>query len=311
LEEKYSSRTFRYSIIAGAALLLGFIMSQRSKKSRLTQKLRKAENKSDPAKNNDSALDIGQAVIPEAPTGARYAYKHDEEHRVWKWLKRLGIVAGIAYAVITYFMYCANRDSADAAKKAADTAASQLELTERPWVDADVSLEGPLTFNVNGGTLPIKITLRNSGHSPAQNTSVSVLPLMGSETIKAAGYRPKACQNAVVMMQQAGITLFPGINLGQQNAINFNKDDIEKFKASKEFPGSNFSKLPDAILSPSFLVCIVYKPTFNGASLYHTSYIFDLYKKLPATNVMFKIGEDVPQDNLLLRFGIFKPIEAD
>ncbi len=63
--------------------------------------------------------------------------------------------------------------SADAADNAAKTAARQLELAERPWIAANIERNGPLTFNVNGANIPIKITMRNTGNSPALYAVIS------------------------------------------------------------------------------------------------------------------------------------------
>src|SRR4051794_13614432 len=49
----------------------------------------------------------------------------------------IGLVVLIVYAVFTGFMYYANQESADAAKRSAVTAARELELSERPWMSID------------------------------------------------------------------------------------------------------------------------------------------------------------------------------
>ena len=52
-------------------------------------------------------------------------------------------------------------------RASAETAKTQLELEERPWVDARITLDGPLTFDVNGANIPLRFDLRNTGRSPA------------------------------------------------------------------------------------------------------------------------------------------------
>jgi hypothetical protein len=207
----------------------------------------------------------------------------------------------------------ATQQSAEAAKRAADIAASQLELAERPWVDANITLDGPLTFNVNGANIPLKIALRNTRHSPALFTVISPLPLIGSKGPNAASYLQQVCQDATRMtttMPQFGITLFPNVNFEQRESIGIGKEEIENEKASKEFPNSHFG---DVILSPSVVICIAYRPTFNQSSVYHTAYILDLLKLDSASRlgVAFKIGEDVDQKHLLLRLGVVGAITAN
>lgn len=53
--------------------------------------------------------------------------------------------------------------AANAATSAAKTSASQLELTERPWLSADITLNGPLSYNVNGANIPVIISLKIAG----------------------------------------------------------------------------------------------------------------------------------------------------
>src|ERR1035438_1237169 len=94
-----------------------------------------------------------------------------------KFILELLVFAVLAiYTVFTGFMYCANKKAADAAKSAADTAAKQFETSERPWVDADIRLDGPLSFNVNGANLPLVFQLLNSGHSAALAVQIAVRP---------------------------------------------------------------------------------------------------------------------------------------
>lgn len=195
--------------------------------------------------------------------------------------------------------------SADAAKIAADTAASQLELAERPWVDASITLDGPFEFNANGANIHLKLALRNSGHSPAQYIYISYLALIGPKGINAEDYREQVCNEATRMtatMSWLGITLFPAVTLEQREGIGIGKEEINSGKASK-----------DVILYPSVVACIAYRPTFNRTSIYHTAYIVDLVKIDSAnrSSFFFKIGEDVDPSHLLLRVHPLGAIFAD
>jgi hypothetical protein len=206
----------------------------------------------------------------------------------------------------------ANKESADAAKIAANIAAAQLELAERPWVDASIVIDGPLTFTVNGLNIPLKLTLRNTGHSPAQSVNISYLPLVGHKSINATNYRGQVCESATKMSVNMGfgVSLFPDVLFEEHEGIGVGKEDIAAASLSKEFPDSKF---PAVIMTPTMIVCIAYRPTFDQSRVYHTAYIFDLYK-LDAQNrmgVMFKIGDDVDQDHWVIRRAIAQAITAD
>lgn len=91
-----------------------------------------------------------------------------------------------AYTEFARRQWVETKNAAKAAESAATTARQQLEMSERPWVDADIKIAGPLTFNINGGSLPLMITFRNSGNSPAFGTSVVpqiVIKLGGPDVI--------------------------------------------------------------------------------------------------------------------------------
>jgi hypothetical protein len=224
------------------------------------------------------------------------------------WVQFAGVAILLAYTVFTGLMYCANKKSANAAKSAADTAARQLELAERPWVDANVAIDGPLSWDINGGNMALKVAMRNTGHSPALSVGIWPSVLIGTKGANAVNYRPEACSTAE-KMSNLGVALFPNTNFEQPESVTINKDTIENEKASKEFPGSNFG---EAILSPTIVICIAYRPAFKSGTTYHTAYIFDLLKRSAAgLSPVFKIGENVDAKYLLLRLHPFKAISVD
>src|SRR5450631_831484 len=83
------------------------------------------------------------------PTHPHYQITYKTENNWWDKTKPfLEIAAAILLAIYTGYtikMYYANKQAAEAAKSAADSARLQLELSERPWVHAQISIGGPLT----------------------------------------------------------------------------------------------------------------------------------------------------------------------
>jgi hypothetical protein len=62
-----------------------------------------------------------------------------------------GIVLLGVYTLYTIKMYGTNEEASGAAKSAAETAAKQLELAQRPWVSFEsINIIGPFTFDANG-----------------------------------------------------------------------------------------------------------------------------------------------------------------
>lgn len=83
-------------------------------------------------------------------------------------------IATVVAVVIYGRQLAANINAADAAKSAANTAAAQLEMTDRPWVTIDIVITGPLTYSDKGGVFMSFLFIpENIGRSPAQNVLIS------------------------------------------------------------------------------------------------------------------------------------------
>lgn len=268
------------------------------------------------AERVSAVVSFDQRTLRDVQVELNRQYRIQNSMRWAMWFAFLAAIAYAAFAGVTYWQiarqYPKLEESADAAKSAADTAASQLELAERPWVDASIRLDGPLTFDADGANIPLKIVLRNTGHSPALSTFVSAFPLVGSEGANAIRYRRQVCQAATktTFRSQLGFALFPNANYEERLGVGISRKEIEKDKASKEFPGSHFG---EAILWPSVVVCVAYRPTFNHASVYRTAYIVDLLRIDSAgrVGVGFKIGENVDEKHLRLRLHPLGAITAN
>lgn len=247
--------------------------------------------------------------------------KKEARETIKLWIEGLSLFFLIVYAGLTGIQARQSIRSADAAKDAAtaatnasQTAATQLELAERPWVDASVMLDGPFDFNVNGANIHLKVMLRNTGNSPAESTNISYLGLIGKQGVDAAAYRDQVCKDAAKLTTSMplGITLFPKVDFEQQESIGIGAEAIERGKDSTEFPTAH---LPNDIFDyPTVVICVAYRPTFNRTSIYHTAYIFDLMHSKPFNGhggVTFKVGEDVPVDYLLWRIHWGNPVFAD
>jgi hypothetical protein len=258
---------------------------------------------------------IAAGVPSQPPPKPHYEITCKTEKTSWDKFKDGAEIIGICLlAIYTWYsikMYCANRDAANAAKSAAETAASQLELAERPWVDASIAIDGPFSFDMSGDSvagarIPLKIVLRNTGHSPAVSVAISPrLTLAKGDDI--FDRRDEACKFAKDTTKNGhwGITLFPNANPFEKRIIAGGGNYVEKGKVWP--PSSGFEMLP-----PSIIVCVAYRPTFSKTSVYRTAYIFDLLR-LDSTNtpIYFQTGENVDQRHLLLKGHEMDAISAD
>lgn len=109
--------------------------------------------------------------------------------RLNTWLTLVLIFCSATVAVIYYLQLRqmidstkATKGSATAAQSAAETAAAQLEMSERPWLSiANPHVTTPLAWGSNGLQVTVQFDVRNTGPSPAPmllpNAELFVLPL--------------------------------------------------------------------------------------------------------------------------------------
>lgn len=108
-----------------------------------------------------------------------------EIRRIKFWVEAVGIIVLIIYTIY-------NREAADAAKSAAETAAKQMELGERPWIgfgditvgNCDPYFANEWGLNYDHGTprLGLCITLKNYGRHPARVAVATKFGNISSDT---------------------------------------------------------------------------------------------------------------------------------
>lgn len=106
----------------------------------------------------------------------------------------------------------ATRIAAEAAKRAASVAETQLTYSARPWIAADLRIVGPFTFGEKVAKLQLLVTLKNVGHSVAINVNdwEDVIPLGDPLTLQPALDRQKEyCDAARSQPRRLGYPLFP------------------------------------------------------------------------------------------------------
>lgn len=224
-----------------------------------------SENRDAPHSDREPAKRPNRAVqqVPEAPTKSEFppseskCCKPCEKKRDWFDYGKIGLeIAGFAvicvYAAYTIKIYCANQKSADAAKSAADTAASQLELTQRPWVFVkDAKVASPLTFDKDGAHVTFEITIHNSGLTPAVNALIlpKLYPLPLIESARPPVER--LCDATSYASSTTGLLIFPNTDSPPQTLT---------FGISKKEVGDNTHS---GVLVITPFICVLYRPTFR------------------------------------------------
>jgi len=126
--------------------------------------------------------------------------------------EKLAVVVAIGLLIVNICQMRSTEKAAIASKNSADTAAKELELSERPWISADIVHNGPLMFDSSGASLSVRVLIRNTGHSPALNTTVVPLVSLGAQDFAAAVMQPdNRCENFIQaeLKDSSGTTVFP------------------------------------------------------------------------------------------------------
>ncbi len=186
----------------------------------------------------------------------------------------------------------AAKTSADAAKSAAETAAAQLEMTDRPWVTIDVLITGPLTYSDEGVQMNFSFVPKNIGHSPAQDVLISpqLIPVSMGDDVRVK--QNQICKVA----NQTGFpkyTLFPDEPFTQPFGLGMSAESIAA-RWGKLPPNMG---LPDPI--PIALVgCVDYT---YGTSRRHHQTGFALDVDLKDGRLPLRSLAPIPPRSLILR----------
>ena len=175
-----------------------------------------------------------------------------------------------------------------------------LRAAQRPWLTSVAEksgINGPLTYNENGGDLPFLFLVTNTGNSPG--VEVSLLPV---GVIERAGVDPylllqKLCAKDLPIPRLQRDTIFPKDEILFPANIVFKKDDIASATAG-----------PIKNLFPFIIGCISYEATFDRETPHRTSFIYELRRTGPrapggparAEIAIFPDDGTIPKENLSL-----------
>lgn len=185
-------------------------------------------------------------------------------------LEIVGIILLAVYTGYTIKMYWANQDAADAARSAADTAASALVVANRPWVGVEkVTISDPPTFEDTPGGLRatvkiVTVSVRNFGPSPALNVSVDAAPFDGTEQDTEAQFKRESalhCDRADDMNREIGT------GIGSAGQIVFPQSPAT-FRLGSNGPAKERGRFVELI------GCITYMDQFGAPVRHHTRFCF-------------------------------------
>jgi hypothetical protein len=231
-------------------------------------------------------------------------------------LEIAGFVVLTIYAGFTIAMYFANRDAANAAKKASDVAEQTLIITERPWIKVEgVVATSPLIFLPNGrASINLSFHLRNIGHSIA--TGIYLRPQMMGNTFDNRVFsdpftkQAEWCENVKKETPNPRMlkTLFPDEDTWEPMGLELTREEIESSSAtypSKESLGK--------FITPLVYGCLNYQFSFSK-DIHQTRFIFSISHPFPKDKsipIPISIGKDVPTSDLVIENYFFGGTFAD
>jgi hypothetical protein len=185
------------------------------------------------------------------------------------------ILTSTALVMVGIFQTAATVRSADAAKKAAQIAASQMEITDRPWITIDASIISPLTYDGKAARVAFSFAPKNIGHSPAQNVLImpELVPAFMGDDVREE--QKRICDGAAQMNSAfPKYVLFPEEPFQEPFRLDLPTEVINS-RWSEIQPRS--MKIPDLI--PIVLLgCVDY--TYETSPRHHqTGFAFDIIMK--------------------------------
>jgi hypothetical protein len=246
--------------------------------------------------------------IPVAP-GASALPLSQTPHRItgnpgkdwWDKTKPFAEMAGIAllavYTGYTIMMYYANKEAADAAKKAADTASKQLELAQRPWLSwQDLKLTSAFIFDNEGARVGMQALIKNSGNSPAVAVTIDSEIFLGDPD-PAIDERERFCKGLSGNKPTYGQTVFPSTTTQEFEWARVKTKDLN----ARASPGLGHGR----IIGPNIITCIAYRSTFDSTARYYTGAILTVSRSTPENprlSLVITVGENVPLERLIFSF---------
>jgi hypothetical protein len=227
----------------------------------------------------------------------------------WKGLLQTGAVAIAVGLLIVNLSQSratsrATQQASSAAKSTAEATARQLELSQRPWISIDTSVQSPLTFTSQGAAqVSVNFVIRNVGSTPAKGLSVQPKILIASQGEQdPVMQRSKVCEENRTREAETDGTLFPKVEFTK--SVTFLGDAWDIVKESTR-TGS---------FSPVVIVCASYRSTFDDSARYTTGVIYYLRRidpSHPGLYLRMKDRVEVPRELLVLKYDPIGAIAAN
>lgn len=184
------------------------------------------------------------------------------------------LLAVIGYAAVARNQWKEMIKATEEATRSAETAAKQLELTSRPWVDIDVSITAPVTYDSNGVHIVFTFVPKNIGQSPAQDVSIALRLIPGSMGTDVRKIQGSVCKNrASAKDEPLRYVLFPNRVYSQQITMGLTDAEI-----NSQWSKFDLGRGPIDLIPVLLVGCVDY--AYDASPRHHqTGFAFDVLTK--------------------------------
>jgi hypothetical protein len=202
-------------------------------------------------------------------------------------------VGGLISAVIFGYQLSEMRSASELtrqgialSKQSLDASRDALIASQRPWVSAELSINGPFTFNEEGAQISIGVTLKNHGHSPAANVRDFVVLDLGTSEKSIQICEARRAR----FLTNFTTTIFPEETIAHSRIASVDQNDLKTATARRN------------IIAPFIMACVDYLSQIDNTK-HQTRITIDLVRAPTKENPHFaiKVGAgDVPASDLSL-----------
>jgi hypothetical protein len=299
--------TLLWPLVVAFSLLV--IVTSEANRTGKPRRRKSAVEEPDPTPQPTSLVISNSRIVDVQASPADY---RDQAAPRWKGLKGLLQAGAVAIALSLLIFNLsqsratsrATQQASSAAKRTAEATARQLELSQRPWISIDTSIESPLTFTSEGAAqVSLKFVIRNVGSTPAKGLSVEPeLSIASQGERDPVIERSKVCEENRTREAGSDGTLFPKGEFTK--SVTFLADAWDIVKESNR-TGS---------FSPVVIVCASYRSTFDDSARYNTGVIYYLRRidpSHPGAYLRMKDRVEVPRELLMLEYDPIGAIAAN
>ncbi|WP_191057851.1 hypothetical protein [Geminicoccus harenae] len=182
-------------------------------------------------------------------------------------------------------------------REAVELSRNAFVADNRPWLSVKIELIGPLRWEADGLTLPVRFFIRNLGRTPALRAGIAPLFCCMTGTTEPVKRHAEFCDGFRSGMGDIGTTIFPEDEYIVDWTVLMTNEDSEQSRSYFK----KFYNVDRISISPCLMGCVFYT-SFQKNEFYQTGFMYDIQSRpRNGTAEISRDHGDVPMDYLMLR----------